>query len=280
MLTPTAADSPGAIERELAAALSTQPAAMQLVSVANDSGLISGLQARGRLAIAHFDALRAARGNAAAPLRVLTPLFPVEVLFIVRADSPIKHMHELRGQRINIGPAQGESSHTVREMYRRLTGTELAEPAQHDNDQALAELVGFGSIDAMVIVEPLPSAWWDSIAPATAHRLRLLKLDLRNEADRRLLKAPGISQSRAGSTATTEKTTMTPAVMSYLVASGEGDADSEHLTAMAQALCRELPRLREQGHPKWRELQPGAHLDTGWPVVRAFQSVLSRCSRR
>ncbi len=280
MLIPTAADSHGAIERELAAALSAQPAAMQLVPVANGSGLISGLQAPGRLAIAHFDALRAVHGNAAAPLRVLTPLFPVEVLFIVRADSPIKHLHELRGQRINIGPAQGDGSQTVREMYRRLTGTEVAEPTQYDNDQALAELVGFGSIDAMVIIEPLPSAWWDALAPGTARRLRVLKLDLRYEADRRLLNAPGTSQSRAGATAIKEKATTTPAVMSYLVTSGEGDADSEQLTAMAQALCRELPRLREQGHPKWRELQPGAQLDTGWPVVRAFQSVLSRCARR
>ena len=280
MLIPSAAYSHGTIERELAAALSAQPAAMQLVPVANGSGLISGLQAPGRMAIAHFDALRAVHGNAAAPLRVLTPLFPVEVLFIVRADSPIKHLHELRGQRINIGPAQSDGSQTVREMYRRLTGTEVAEPTQHDNDQALAELVGFGSIDAMVIVEPLPSAWWNALAPGTARRLRLLKLDLRYEADRRLLSAPGTSQSRAGTTATSEKTTTTPAVMSYLVTSGEGNADSEQLTAMAQALCRELPRLREQGHPKWRELQPAAQFDTGWPVVRAFQSVLSSCARR
>lgn len=280
MLIPTAAYSHGTIERELAAALSTPPAAMQLVAAADGSGLIGGLQAPGRLAIAHFDALRAVHGNAAAPLRVLTPLFPVEVLFIVRADSPIKHIHDLRGKRINIGPTQGDGSHTVREIYRRLTGTEMAAPAQHDNDQALAELVGFGSIDAMAIVEPQPSAWWASLAPGTARRLRLLTLDLSNEADHRMLKAPGTSQSRAGATATRENTTTTLAVMSYLVTSGEGDADSEQLTAMAQALCRELPRLREQGHPKWRELQPAAQFDTGSPVVRAFQSVLSRCARR
>jgi hypothetical protein len=77
-----------------------------------------------------------------------------------------------------------------------------------------------------------------------------------------------------------DKRTTTPAVMSFLVASGVGNADVDSLTAMADALCRALPRLREQGHPKWRELQPAAQLDTGWPVVRPFQSVLSRCVRR
>ena len=55
---------------------------------------------------------------------------------------------------------------------------------------------------------------------------------------------------------------------------------AQQQTAMARAMCRELPRLRERGHPKWRELQPAAQLDTGWPLVRPFQSVLSRCARR
>ena len=66
--------------------------------------------------------------------------------------------------------------------------------------------------------------------------------------------------------------------MSYLVVSGKGDADVDRLTAMARALCRELPRLRKQGDPIWRELQPSAQIDTGWPVVRPFQSALSDCS--
>lgn len=279
MLTPSASDNPSVIERELAAALSTPTAAMQLVSATDGSGLLGGLQAPARLAIAHFDALRAAHRGTAAPLRVLTPLFPVEVLFIVRADSPIRHIHDLRGRRINVGSAQGDGAQTVREMYRRLTGSEIVDPAQHDKDQAVAELVAFGSIDAMAIVEPQPSAWWASLDPGTARRLRLLQLDLRNDTDRRLLKGPGISQARTGIGASKDKS-ITPAVMAYLVTSGEGDADAAQLTAMAQALCRELPRLRQQGHPKWRELQPAAQLDTGWPVVRAFQSVLNRCVHR
>jgi hypothetical protein len=69
--------------------------------------------------------------------------------------------------------------------------------------------------------------------------------------------------------------------MSYLVASGESsDGDADQLAAMARALCRELPRLRASGHPSWRELQPLAQLDTGWPVVWPFQTAVSRCARR
>jgi hypothetical protein len=280
MLVAASDRSRARIARELAGALSTDGNAMQLVPLPGGAGPIAGLQSPGRLAIARLDALRAARASAAPPLRVLAPLFPEAVLFIVRADSRLKYIHDLGGRRLSIGPVQSDGSHTVREIYRRLLGAEMAEPVQLDNDQALAELVAFRSIDAMAIIEPQPSAWWASLDPGIASRLRLLTLDPRHPADRRLLQTLGTPVARIGAGATKGKLTTTPAVLSYLVASGEGDADVDRLTAMARALCRELPRLRKQGDPKWRELQPMAQLDTGWPVVRPFQSTLSRCARR
>jgi TRAP-type uncharacterized transport system substrate-binding protein len=202
------------------------------------------------------------------------------VLFVVRADSPLKYIHDLRGRRLSIGPVQGDGSHTVRAIYRRLFGVEMIEPARFDTQQALAELLAFRSIDALAIVEPRPLAWWASLDPSIASRLRLLTLDPRHPADRRLLQTFGTSVVRIGAGAKKGQPTTTPAVMSYLVASGEGDADIDRLTAVAGALCRELPRLHKQGDPMWRELQPSAQLDTGWPVVRPFQSALSRCARR
>ncbi len=280
VLSVTTDGTHGRIARELADALSTEAAGMRTVSQAEDTDPIAWLQAPGRLAIARLDALRAARGNASPPLRVLTPLFPEAVLFVVGADSSLKYIHELSGRRLSIGPARGDGSHTVREIYRRLFGAEPTEPAQFDNDQALAELVAFRSIDAMALVEPRPSAWWASLDPTVASRLRLLTLDPRHPADRRLLQTLGTPVVRIDEVAARGTPTTTPAVMSYLVASGEGHADADRLTAMAHALCRELPRLREQGHPLWRELQPTAQLDTGWPVVQSFQSALSRCARR
>jgi TRAP-type uncharacterized transport system substrate-binding protein len=123
---------------------------------------ITGLQSPGRLAIARLDALRAARGSAAPPLRVLTPLFPEAVLFVVRADSRLKYIHDLGGRRLSIGPVQSDGSHTVREIYRRLFGAEITEPVQLDNDRSLAELVAFRSIDAIAIVEPQPLAQLDT----------------------------------------------------------------------------------------------------------------------
>lgn len=275
------ADGPRArIARELAGALSSETNGMRVVPMADGTDPITWLRAPDRLAIARLDALRTAGGSAAPPLRVLTPLFSESVLFIVRADSPLKYFHQLRDKRLSIGPAAGPGSHTVRETYRRLFGAEMSKPAQFDTGQALGELVAFRSIDAVAIVEPRPLAWRASLDPKIAKRLRLLTLDPRHPADRKLLQTLGTQVTRIGAGSKKGMATTTPTVMSYLVVSGKGDADVDRLTTMARALCRELPRLRKQGDPIWRELQPSAQIDTGWPVVRPFQSTLSKCARR
>ena len=176
------------IARELAGALSTKGSATRVVPLPEATEPMTRTAGAGRLAIVRFDTLRAARDSAAPPLRVLTPLFPEAVLFVVRADSPLKYIHELRGRRLSIGPVQSDESHTVRAIYRHLFGADMKEPERLDNDAALAELVAFRSIDAMAIIEPSPAAWWASLDPGTARGLRLLTLDPRHPADRRLLR--------------------------------------------------------------------------------------------
>lgn len=265
------------IAHELARALSSGGAPLRVVPAAEGADPVVGLRAPGRLTIARYDALRAARNNVSAPpLRVLAPLYAEEVAFIVRADSPLKFIHDLRGRRVNIGPDHEGGSLTVQEIYRQMFGVAMTAPPQFGKDAALAELVAFRSIDAMAIVDAQPSAWLASVDPLTARGLRLLKLDPRHAADRRALRAfrTAVVQPGPG----VRERTPTLAVMSFLVASGDGDADSKRLTEMARTLCRELPRLRAGGHPKWRELQPSLKLDTGWPVVMSAQSVLTDCA--
>jgi hypothetical protein len=278
LVTATPGAAHARIAGELASALAADPA-WRVTLLPTRADPIADLGKPGRLVVAHLDALRAARTDATLRLRVLTPLFPDTVLFVVPADSPLKFIRDLRGRRLSIGPVQGDGSYTVRAIYRQLFGAELAEPRQLDDDQALAELVGFRSIDAMAVVVPRASTWWESLEPRTAQRLRLLTLDPNHPTDRRLLQALGTPAVRTAANATRRTSATTPTVMSFLVAPGEGDADAERLTAMANSLCRELPALRRKGHPQWLELQPAAQLDTGWPVVRPFQSAISRCAR-
>ena len=273
-----AGGSDARIASELARAIGGGAASARAVTAATEVDAVESLRAPRSLAIAQYDALRAARRSASAPpLRVLAPLYAEEVVFIVRADSRLKFIHDLRGRRINICSVREGSSQTVREIYRQMFGTAMVEPSQLGKDEALAELVGFRSIDAMVLVEAQPSAWLASLHPNTARGLRLLRLDRKQPEDRRVLQEFQTSVLRAGPGLEKGESIPTLATMSYLVVSGKDDADAKQLPDMVRALCRELPRLRAGGHPKWRELQPWVNQDTGWPVVAAGKSVLKNC---
>ena len=269
------------IARELVAALPGDVATARIEPLARDVDPVAWLQqAPGRLGIAHWDALRAApHGEPAVPLQVLTPLFAEPVLFIVRADSPLRTIRQLRGKRISVGPAHSDAAHTVRELYRGLFGAPLTNAVALAPDAAMAELVAFRSIDAMAVVDAQPMAWWSALDPAVARRLRVLTLDRSHPQDQRLLDSLGTAPMRITLPGNQGGAATVPAVMSYLVASGDAAADADRLDAMAQALCRELPQLQKQGHPAWRDLRPRAQLDTGWPVLQTFRSTVSRCVR-
>lgn len=271
------------IARDLAAALAGDATPLRVEPLAADTDAVAWLQrSPGRLGVARWDALRAAaQGGQAAPLRVLTPLFAEPVLFIVRADSPLRTLRQLQGARINVGPAGSDAAHTVNEIHRRLFGTPLTPATALAPEDALAELVAFQSIDAIAVVDAQPMAWWSTLDPAMARRLRVLTLDPTHPRDQRLLDSMGTQPLHVASPGGQRSVALVPAVMSYLVASGDTDAwPDDRLTAMAQALCRELPQLQQQGHAAWRDLRPRAQTDTGWPVVGAFRTTLSRCARR
>jgi hypothetical protein len=269
------------IARELVVALAGDGPAARIELLARNSDPVAWLQkAPGRLGIARWDALRAAsHASGAAPLRVLTPLFAEPVLFVVRADSPLRTLRQLQGRRINIGPARSDAAHSVRELLRRLHGAAPTDTTTLAPDEAVAELVAFGAIDAIAVVDAQPMAWWRALDPAVAARLRTLTLDPTHPQDAQLLDSMGTPPLHVSLPGAQGGVALVPAVMSYLVASGEADPGSEQLSAMAQTLCRELPQLQKQGHPAWRDLRPRAQTDTGWPVASAFRSTVSRCVR-
>jgi TRAP-type uncharacterized transport system substrate-binding protein len=274
-----AGGSDARIAGELARAIGGGAGSARAVAAESGVDAVESLRAPRSLAIARYDALRAARSSESAPpLRVLAPLYAEEVLFIVRVDSRLKFIHDLRGARVNIGSPREGTSQTAQEIYRQMFGTAMKATSQLGRDEALAELVGFRSIDAMVLVDAQPSAWLASLDPRTARTLRLLRFDRKHPEDRRALQGFQTSVLRTGSGLKGGEGVATLATMSYLVASVAEDADANRLTDMVRALCRELPRLRASGHPKWRELQPSVTQDTGWTVVASAQSALKNCA--
>ena len=90
-----------------------------------------------KLALVQSDVYQAfldqdAAGNAEAgtlirPLRVVMPLYNEEIYFIVRADSPLTSVHEIRGQKINVGPLLSGTAMSATTLYRQMFNTALPE---------------------------------------------------------------------------------------------------------------------------------------------------------
>ncbi len=56
------------------------------------------------------------------PLRVIMPLYNEEIYFVVRADSPLQYVHDIRGARINTGPIGSGTALTTTTLYRSMFG--------------------------------------------------------------------------------------------------------------------------------------------------------------
>jgi hypothetical protein len=229
------------------------------------------------LRIAAYDLLAIERATESAggvpPQQVLMPLFPQEIRLLVRTDSPLRFVHEIEGRTMNVGPLSGTRAVTAVSLHRRMFGS-LPPEAQldvSDRDAGLAQLLR-GAVDVLVLVDAEPSAWLDGLAPDVARRIRPLALDAAHPGSRRALRHYLRAQARSAAGARAEPTL---SVMSFLVAPAAADAPG--VGAAARALCDALPDLKRDGHPKWRELQPGLELPTAWPQATAAAAVMRSC---
>jgi hypothetical protein len=245
--------------------------------IAADLNLALGEHTVPGLRIAAYDLLAIERATEGAggvlPLQVLMPLFPQEIRLLVRTDSPLRFVHEIEGRTMNVGPFSGTRAVTAVSLHRRMFGS-LPPEAQldaSDRDSALAQLLR-GAVDVLVLVDAEPSAWLDGLAPDVARRIRPLALDATHPASRLALRHYLGVQARSAAGARAEPTL---SVMSFLVAPAAADAQA--VAAAARALCAALPDLKRDGHPKWRELQPGLELPTAWPQAPAAAEAMRTC---
>jgi len=238
-----------------------------------------------RLSVMLDEPLQAAREPSADNAqRVVLPLYPVEMHFIVRADSPLRFIHQIKGQRINAGPAQAARARTVARLYEAMFGVKpKASPAASlPQEAALSLLLRRQGVDVLVVVDGQPAPWLAGLRPDTMRGIKLLELDPRDPASRRALRAYLPATVRAGSyPGWLARETPSLAVMSFLEDSAaEDDAAADAISRFSLALCRALPALRRDGHPKWLEVQPGLQPPASWPysaaAARGFDACLAR----
>jgi len=127
-------------------------------------------------------------GNIIRPLRVILPLYDEEIYFLVRADSPLQWIHEIRGQKISAGLIGSGTALTVSTLYRLMYQELLPETtAYQSNEDGLLKLLSDKSLDVVAITGGQPMKLLADMRPEAKKLLRLLKLDPNNTASKAAL---------------------------------------------------------------------------------------------
>ena len=243
-----------------------------------------------QVAIVRYDKLRAAHGagggNGGKPLlAILAPLYTENIYFIARADSPLAFIHQLEGRRINIGPATGGRALTATNLYRRMFGKPLPQTPDTalDAREAISRLAAGQGLDAVMLAGPTLPNWLAELPSASRRGLKLLKLDAEQPAASKALQtylpATLYLSGEIGPTGSDEAVP-TLASLAFLVTTAGADTPKrEALARLAKTLCSSLSALQREGDAKWREVQPGLQLDTGWPTSASARALSGSCAR-
>src|SRR5258708_25538941 len=105
----------------------------------------------------------ASAGNAEAgkiiqPLRLIMPLYNEEIYFVVRSDSPLNYIHEIKDKNISVGLIGSGTAQSATTLYKLMFNQPIPEQnAQHySNEDALAKLI-VRKLDVAVIVAGQPA---------------------------------------------------------------------------------------------------------------------------
>lgn len=230
----------------------------------------------------------ARRGNAdanrlLAPIRVITPLYREPIYLIVRAESPLNFVHDIRDAHINAGPLKSSSALTAITLYRLMFDAPI--PDDHvsflDQQEALARLTGDHSVDVVVVVAEQPTELLANMKPEARQFIKLLKFDAT---------APTAASALRLYDATTVRATSYPNLLDedlpalsttlYLTTYGpRRNEDNARLTRFAKAWCQQLPHMKNEGAPLWHqvELAP-AELKPGWHYAKTAVQETAACS--
>jgi hypothetical protein len=149
------------------------------------------------------------------------------------------------------------------------------------DDEALKRLVDDGTVDVVVVVGAQPTQSLMNLPARISSSIKLLKVDPKHAAGRRAIEVFLPTLVRAANYgAWLREDTPTLATMAFLVSTGEANPEAaSRLEMLAHSLCRTLPDLRRNGHPKWREVQPGFEVDAGWPYSSFAKTAFQSCQK-
>jgi TRAP transporter TAXI family solute receptor len=231
------------------------------------------------------------RGSAAAsaeaariikPLRVILPLYNTEIHFIVRTDSEMNFLHDMKNAKINGGLVGSGAAFITATLYRNMFGGPMPENQQSylSNAEALGKLVTDKSVDVVVVAAGQPAPIISGMKPEAQKLIKFLKFDPKHPSSQSSLKvyAPQVLRKASYPQLLTEDFT-TVAVGAFLVTYDYNlQATVDSMAKFARSLCQNFATLQEKGHPKWKEVSLALpELNTGWSYYGPTSRELRQC---
>jgi TRAP transporter TAXI family solute receptor len=138
---------------------------------------------------------QASGGNAEAnniirPLRVIVPLYNEEIYFIVRADSNLNYIHEIKDAKINAGELGSGTALTTSTLYRLMFNEPLPEAKTSfvSNEDALVKLITDKTLDVVAVIAGQPAKLLVDMKPEAREFIKLLKFDPNHAASKAALR--------------------------------------------------------------------------------------------
>ena len=232
----------------------------------------------------YVDIAAAGHAEAAAlirPLRVVMPHYNEEIYFIVRADSDLNFIHDIKNAKINAGESGSGTALTSVTLYRLMFGGPMPQATTTflPNEEALAKLVTDQSVDVVAVVAGQPAKLLVDMKPESRKLVKLLRFDADHPSSQAVLKTYFPVTVRASSYPNLLAEDISAlAVKAFLVTYDFQLKDTEkHLRKLMYSLCQNFSTLQDKGHSKWREVSFALpDLGRGWyyygPTAREIRS--------
>ena len=216
------------------------------------------------------------------PLRVILPLYDTEIHFIVRADSPLNYLHEIKNARINGGLIGSGAALITSTVYSMMFGESIPDRNVSflANEEALVKLVNDKTVDVVTVAAGQPAPIIANMKSEAKALIKLLKFDENHPSSKTILQTYAGATLRASSypNLLTEDL-RTVAVGAYLVTYDyKTRGTAERMSRFGRALCDNFATLQAQGHPKWREVSLALpELGPGWVYYRPTSEAIRAC---
>lgn len=218
------------------------------------------------------------------PLRVILPLYNTEIHYIVRADSEMNYLHDIKNAKINGGLVGSGAAFITHTLYRMMFNGSVPEAnaSYLSNADALVKLIGDKSVDVVVVAAGQPAPIVANMKPEAQKLIKFLKFDPSHPSSKPALKVYAPATVRAASYPNLLKEDFTTISVGAFLVTYDYNLQStvDYMGRFARALCQNFPALQEKGHPKWREVQLALpELNAGWtyypPVAREIRACIS-----